>query len=404
MAFIESLADVDRELESALKKLQSFEDDVTDEQAWARLLHQSPRHPLVWMRPVFALGAGLCVVGAAGLFLLPFIEALLPEETRRELPVDSIRALEAAAGMPLPVSLGVLGVCAALMYVMCGQAALAIGREAPLLPSEAKQHEKLADDVKRLQAQRNTLARAEAAAMPKRLATPTPSTRVRAAGGAAQPEALVNFGSEPLVSFSDDSFVSFGSAPPAPLPVVERTKAFTPVPTSRVAGPPGAGAGNTPQPAPVAGGAAPPEDDGFGKRISTTFPEWGEMREPWLSESVAMATELAHDFPIQARLEFNAEAFLPFALVLRRATPAMAVRAVNSYVNFLAKIPTPPRARIELESVAHVDRNFRRSVLTALEPIFGDEVLVEGEGEVLDIQFTRPDRRWHDYPELPILR
>jgi hypothetical protein len=106
---------------------------------------------------------------------------------------------------------------------------------------------------------------------------------------------------------------------------------------------------------------------------------------------------------MQAYLEFNQEPNLPFTLVIARATPAMAVRAMVNFVEFLAGIATPVRARIELVNVAHLDRSFHKNVEAALEPYFGGNVEIEPNPGRVDIRFTDPDPQWGAWPQLPIV-
>jgi len=133
------------------------------------------------------------------------------------------------------------------------------------------------------------------------------------------------------------------------------------------------------------------------------FPKWGPIDDVWLEEAIQKAEDMARDFPSQARLEFSQEAHLPFTLVISRSTPAMAVRSMVAYVEFLAAICTPPRARIELQRVAALDRSFHRNVESALAPYFSGKFTVEAEPGRVEIQFTSPDPGWQDYPMLPIV-
>jgi hypothetical protein len=132
------------------------------------------------------------------------------------------------------------------------------------------------------------------------------------------------------------------------------------------------------------------------------LPSWGVIDDPWLEEAIQRAEDMARNFPTQARLEFSQEAHLPFTLVISRSTPAMAVRSMVAYVEFLASISTPPRARIELQNVAALDRSFHRNVESALEPYFGGKFAVEAEPGRVEIQFKSPDPAWQSYPMLPI--
>jgi hypothetical protein len=155
------------------------------------------------------------------------------------------------------------------------------------------------------------------------------------------------------------------------------------------------------QPTRPGAGLASSGGQGFEQRYATHFPQWGAVDDPWLEDAIQKCELLATGFPVQARIWFSPEERMPFALILERATPAMAVRAMVSYVEFLASISTPPKARIVLRSVPHLDRSFHRNVEAALEPYFADKVTVTRKAEMIDITFTTPDPGWNDYPWLP---
>jgi len=131
-------------------------------------------------------------------------------------------------------------------------------------------------------------------------------------------------------------------------------------------------------------------------------PRFAHVDEPWLQDALGKAQSLSSRYPVQAFLEYSVEPDLPFTLVLERATPAMAVRAMVDFVGFLASISTPRRARIELRSVVHLDRSFYRSVMSAMEPYFPDTVEIRQQGYRVEITFLEPDRNWARYPILPI--
>lgn len=181
------------------------------------------------------------------------------------------------------------------------------------------------------------------------------------------------------------------------------TRFGTPPPLSRASAPPASD--------PVDDEVVVMEDDAptpheFGSApadIHRNQPTWGRIDDPWLQDAVDKAEALVAGYPVQAYLEYSQEPNLPFTLVIARATPAMAVRAMVSFVEFLASIYTPPRARIELVNIAHLDRSFDRNVQSALEPYFGANFEVEPEPGRVDIQFTDPDPSWAAYPKLPIL-
>ena len=129
---------------------------------------------------------------------------------------------------------------------------------------------------------------------------------------------------------------------------------------------------------------------------------WDGIREEWLIDALEKAEILAESFPVQARLELNQAAGLPFTLILERATPAMAVRAMMAYVEFLASIAVPPKARVELVSIPHLDRSFHRNIKAALEPYFPGTAEVQKKNDYVDIVFREPDLRWAKYPFIPI--
>jgi hypothetical protein len=137
--------------------------------------------------------------------------------------------------------------------------------------------------------------------------------------------------------------------------------------------------------------------------LQRPFPRFGPIPDAWLSEAIEKAEKLQRGFPIQAHLEFSQEPHLPFTLVIARATPAMAVRAMVNFVEFLAQISTPPRARIELVNIPHLDRSFHKNVEAALEPYFQGNVEVEPNPGRVDILFTEPDPQWGEWSTLPVL-
>lgn len=156
------------------------------------------------------------------------------------------------------------------------------------------------------------------------------------------------------------------------------------------------------RPSPLPSSPGTTEGRSFEQRYASHFPQWGQVDEPWLEDAIQKSEILATGFPVQARMIFSADAGLPFTLILERATPAMAVRAMVSYIEFLASIATPPRARILLRSVPHLDRSFHRNVEAALDPYFADKCAVKREADYIEIVFSAYDKQWDEYPWLPI--
>jgi hypothetical protein len=133
------------------------------------------------------------------------------------------------------------------------------------------------------------------------------------------------------------------------------------------------------------------------------IPTWGVIDDPWLEEAIERAEGLTEDLPAQAHLDFSQEDHLPFALVIHGATPAVAVRAMVSYIEFLSTIPTPQKGRIELKTNSNLDRSFHRNVEAALEPYYDDKFLVDIEPGRVEITFSEPDPQWDDHPMLPMV-
>ena len=140
----------------------------------------------------------------------------------------------------------------------------------------------------------------------------------------------------------------------------------------------------------------------IGTKHKGALPKWGAISDPWLEEAIERVEELSALLPLQAHMRFSEETHLPFTLVIARATPAVAVKALVSFVDFLGAVPTPPRARIELNASPGLDRSFHRNVEAALQPIYGDDFEVDLEPGRVEVVFTQPDVGWQDYPVLPM--
>jgi hypothetical protein len=134
-----------------------------------------------------------------------------------------------------------------------------------------------------------------------------------------------------------------------------------------------------------------------------TLPSLVSSAEPWMAEAVMLAQSLQRSFPAQAEIRLSARDDVPFSLRLSRASPAMAVRAMVNFVEFLATIPTPPMALIELDSASSLDRSFQKNVEAALEPYFKGAVAVVGTETEIELRFAAPDVRWSTWRRLPIL-
>ncbi len=195
--------------------------------------------------------------------------------------------------------------------------------------------------------------------------------------------------------------MSYSEPPSDEVVVMEEEEYDEPVPAPKVPAKPSAPATKAAVPTPRASAPAV-APAGAPADLTRRTPQWGTIDDAWLREALAKAEALVQSYPVQAYIEFSQEPNLPFTLVIARATPAMAVRAMVNFVEFLASIYTPPRARIELVSVAHLDRSFDKNVQAALEPYFGANVEVEADPGRVDILFTDPDPGWSAYPIIPM--
>ncbi|MBW2256366.1 MAG: hypothetical protein JRI25_17460 [Deltaproteobacteria bacterium] len=438
MEFFESIEEVEEQIELTRGKLELLEEDVTRRQAMARIRAAHPWHPVLVARMLFVVLTLMAVLAALGVAALPFID---PKLSKDLIPLQN------AIGLPLPIVLGMLAVVIGVAWMMATQASVIIGRECPLLPWEKKERERLSGELSRLTRQRQMMARVRGTPMGARprLMTPVPGARrTRTTTGAGVDRSGVPGGGEPLPSYAAPT----GGGP---ITVASRTtRGGTPLGAPpRMGTPIGASMRSTSSvpaqersevPEPLIDDVvgveedtdqfhdrpygAPEEsvgqliedteqnyDDGFALSpdseptdagVGTPLAGWEDIQEEWLIDALEKAEILAENFPVQARLELNQAAGLPFTLILERATPAMAVRAMMAYVEFLASIAVPPKGRVELVSIPHLDRSFHRNIKAALEPYFPGTADVDKKDDYVDIIFREPDLRWAKYPFIPI--
>ncbi|MEQ1568164.1 MAG: hypothetical protein ABMA64_21165, partial [Myxococcota bacterium] len=174
----DSPEEIDRQLATARQALQDFEDDVDRARLMLRLRTASPAHPLLLIRFVFGALATLCVVFAvivlvATLWSDSLARALAKFETVFPLP-EQVPAL--------PTVLLVIALFLGVAWLTATLAAYSLGRDAPLLPWEQRQHQKLFNEVSRITTQKAVMERIKntpAGARP-RIATPVPAGNRRA--------------------------------------------------------------------------------------------------------------------------------------------------------------------------------------------------------------------------------
>ncbi len=136
------MEDVRTQLQRARERLAAFEESSSRDHLLARLQAANPGHPFVVIRNIAALGA-------MGLVLLALLSMSLPI-----LDIDiakQVNSIDIALGFPLTVALVVLAVCGLAMAVALHQLALGTARSSPLLPEEAKKHQRMVADVKQLE-------------------------------------------------------------------------------------------------------------------------------------------------------------------------------------------------------------------------------------------------------------
>ena len=146
--------DVEKLLRGARKKLEAFEDGVDRARLLKRLKLASPAHPVLLLRGLFFLTVVFLVISVFATLAVPFVNADL---ARRLARYDTVVQ---GAGIPgIPVLLIGLAVCMALAWLMSTGAALAIGRDAQMLPWEQKKHQQLVNEVTRLTTQKAVMER-----------------------------------------------------------------------------------------------------------------------------------------------------------------------------------------------------------------------------------------------------
>lgn len=145
---------VETEFDEAIRKAKSdldrFEQSASGRELLLRLRTASPLHPWLVLRAML-LGITMLLTTAALFALaLPFLHPDIAE---------IIGELDNAIGVPLP---GIIALLVPLFFLMALGAhflALVSARNAPLLPHEAKIHQRLVSDLKQLEAQRSVQMR-----------------------------------------------------------------------------------------------------------------------------------------------------------------------------------------------------------------------------------------------------
>ncbi len=96
-----------------------------------------------------------------------------------------------------------------------------------------------------------------------------------------------------------------------------------------------------------------------------------------------------------AKLRVDAQEGVPFTLVLDRATPEQARRALETFAGFLASVPRPPRARVQLKDCEPGGVPWNRQVQGALKPFFPlGSYRVVSQISWVDVVFDHPNEAW----------
>jgi len=135
--------DLGPQLEEAREKLARFERRILNRRVIERIRRSRPFHPFFLLRTLSVLASMVFGVAALGVMVASMFD--------RDIAVFVSR-LEAASLLPVPAGLALIAV-GALLFALCAHLALlVVGRSAPLLPHEAREHQRLVSDVKRLEA------------------------------------------------------------------------------------------------------------------------------------------------------------------------------------------------------------------------------------------------------------
>lgn len=163
------------------------------------------------------------------------------------------------------------------------------------------------------------------------------------------------------------------------------------------------GAGFVPRSRPV---PSPPRGR-VASRSDAPIPVHGQGPRSTAPASVEPPTVVAEDvdaayaaakrlrFGRGASLQLDRQEGVPFTLVLDRTTPEQARRALETYAGFLASIPRPPRARVQLKDVEPGAVPWNRQVQGAMKPFFPlGAFQVVSQISWVDVVFDRPDPAW----------
>ncbi|MBT3221720.1 MAG: hypothetical protein HN348_21795 [Proteobacteria bacterium] len=459
MEFGERPENIEQQLAEVREQLHSLQ-DASVARLLLRLERQAPGHPLLLLNQLTRIGSFILIGLSVTSLLLPLF---LPRNLAIHMSNINI-ATEMVVPGGIPVLLFLLGACTTVGWWMSRQAAASLGREAPLLAEEQRAHQRLMSKVARLDSQKGVMDRIRGTPVPHQMRTPMPQparntphysilenpepASQKQNSGYDYPLGLSSYSDdEPheetpdLLGSTTRGGTPLGAKPRSGHTISSPSQASDDVVTPVTVKPSAASSFGQIFGTPVPGArelsyGSPSKAEEYGEldRIdlnqssfgtdyddepdnrvtsgnvgygiqpqSGRLPRWGPIPHTWLAQAIEGAEALSQALPMQAHLEFSTEDDLPFTLVIKRANPALAVRTMMSFVEFLANIPTPPRARIRAMSASSMDRTFHHNVISALEPYFPDSAEIDYDSDQVDIIFLEPHRSWGEYPRLPIV-
>lgn len=99
------------------------------------------------------------------------------------------------------------------------------------------------------------------------------------------------------------------------------------------------------------------------------------------------------------QVRFDEAPNVPFTLLLRSASPEQARRRIALFAEFLGTIPTPPGARVRLESCPDIPGPIHKLVGGEVGRHFAaGDWQVTSLSDGADLRFSRPDPRWAEAP------
>jgi hypothetical protein len=158
--------DFDAEIRKARVRLDKFERSASSGELVTRLRRHSPFHPFLMVRAVALFATAITLLLAVAALVVPFVTVEVAAVVAR---------LDAASGVPLFAVFALLVICFFFVAVGAHFVALVSARNAPMLPDEARTHQRLVSDLKQLEAQRAVNSRMTPRSAEPRIGRPLPT-------------------------------------------------------------------------------------------------------------------------------------------------------------------------------------------------------------------------------------